>query len=99
MLNKPDALPALSGGMPAVASADTGTRINGCPSARIVDERDQRSWRVGLTPLGRRKFKEAQKHWRVAQQKFEKVLGAQAARALRDVHDIIASDAFNDALK
>jgi DNA-binding MarR family transcriptional regulator len=53
---------------------------------------DRRSRRLTLTPDGVAKVREAERLWRAAQDRFEQVLGAKAAAALRAALLGIAND-------
>ena len=61
----------------------------------LTDPRDQRVRLIALTKLGLAKFKEANKYWKIAQDRFEAVFGEQAATELRSV---LASIAYNEEL-
>jgi DNA-binding MarR family transcriptional regulator len=60
---------------------------------------DGRSRRVALTDAGRAKLAESNRLWRVAQNRFESVYGAQRAAALRTSLAEIFSDEFADAFR
>ena len=51
----------------------------------LTDPKDQRVRLIALTKLGLAKFKEAEKHWKVAQERFEAVFGQEEAAQLRSV--------------
>ena len=61
----------------------------------LTDPKDQRVRLIGLTKLGSAKFKEARKHWEVAQERFEAVFGQEEAAQLRSV---LLSIAYNPEL-
>lgn len=61
----------------------------------LTDPRDQRVRLIALTKLGLAKFKEANKYWKIAQDRFEAVFGEQEATELRSV---LASIAYNEEL-
>jgi DNA-binding MarR family transcriptional regulator len=63
-----------------------------------ADPRDRRAKRVLLTEAGMERFREAQRLWHGAQQRFEATLGAQKAADLRSVLGHIASPSFAEAL-
>ena len=56
----------------------------------FADKDDRRIKRVRLTPLGRRKLDEVIKLWRIAQQRFEDMVGKDQAASLRASLDHIA---------
>jgi len=56
----------------------------------FADKDDRRIKRVRLTPLGRRKLDEVIKLWRIAQQRFEDMVGKDQAASLRAALDHIA---------
>jgi len=56
----------------------------------FADKDDRRIKRVRLTPLGRRKLEEVMKLWRIAQQRFEDMVGKDQAASLRAALDHIA---------
>lgn len=58
------------------------------------DETDKRAKRAALTSDGSRLLHRALKHWAVANQQVEKVLGSESAAALRAVADYVSSDEF-----
>ena len=58
------------------------------------DEQDRRTKRASLTPLGDTRLSEAIAYWAAANQRVERVLGADSAVALRALADLVASDAF-----
>lgn len=62
-----------------------------------ADPHDRRAKRVQLTEAGMAKFRQAQRLWRGAQQRFEATLGARQAAELRSVLGFIASDGFTEA--
>jgi DNA-binding MarR family transcriptional regulator len=57
----------------------------------FADKDDRRIKRVRLTPLGRRKLEEVMKLWRIAQQRFEDMVGKDQAASLRAALDHIAA--------
>lgn len=61
----------------------------------FADSDDRRIKRVRLTPLGRQKLEEAMKLWRVAQQRFEDMVGKEQAASLRAALDRIAALDFD----
>ena len=61
----------------------------------LTDPKDQRVRLIALTKLGIAKFKEAHKHWKVAQERFEAVFGQEEAAQLRSV---LLSIAYNSEL-
>ena len=61
------------------------------------DAKDGRSRRVALTPTGRAKLTEANRLWRKAQVRFEKIYGPDRAEALRFALAEIFSDEFAGA--
>lgn len=68
----------------------------------LVQERDEidgRMRRVVLTPAGRSKLTESNQLWRNAQDRFEKVYGAQRSAELRTALSEIYSDEFEQAFK
>lgn len=60
----------------------------------LPDETDKRAKRASLTPEGVALLHRALKHWAVANQQVEQVLGSEAAAALRAVADYVSSDDF-----
>ncbi|MDR3494785.1 MAG: MarR family winged helix-turn-helix transcriptional regulator [Ancalomicrobiaceae bacterium] len=60
----------------------------------VADASDKRVKRVILTPDGRARLAEAQRHWAVAQRRFEQVLGPDEAKALRQVLAEVSSPDF-----
>ena len=61
--------------------------------------KDRRTRLVSLTPAGRDKLAESTRLWTDAQRRFETSYGAEAAAALRNCLDIIASDDFVQAFR
>lgn len=61
------------------------------------DERDKRVKRAVLTPAGIARLHAALASWSEVNQRFEAVLGVEAAAALRAVADHVASDEFMSA--
>lgn len=61
----------------------------------LTDPKDHRVRLIALTKAGIAKFKEANKHWQLAQDRFEAVFGQQEAAQLRSV---LLSIAYNDEL-
>jgi DNA-binding MarR family transcriptional regulator len=57
----------------------------------FADKDDRRIKRVRLTPLGRQKLDEVMKLWRVAQQRFEDMVGKDQAASLRAALDRVAA--------
>ena len=57
----------------------------------FADKDDRRVKRVRLTPQGRAKLDEAMKLWRIAQQRFEAIVGKDEAAKLRAALDAIAA--------
>lgn len=64
-----------------------------------VDERDKRAKRAVLTPVGTAQLHAALASWAEVNQRFEAVLGVEAAAALRAVADHVASDEFMSAFE
>jgi DNA-binding MarR family transcriptional regulator len=62
-----------------------------------VDAGDRRVKRVGLTRAGSVKFKEANKLWRKAQDRFEHAFGAAQAAELRSRLKLVTSQEFEAA--
>jgi DNA-binding MarR family transcriptional regulator len=62
-----------------------------------IDPKDRRVKRVMLTPAGVAKFKEANKLWRKAQDRFERAFGPARAAKLRDELRFASSEEFEDA--
>lgn len=58
------------------------------------DAQDRRAKRVALTADGQARLQTAFEHWREANERVEAALGADAALALRQLADQVASDAF-----
>ena len=61
----------------------------------LTDPRDQRVRLIALSKLGLAKYKEANKYWKLAQERFEAVFGQQEAAGLRSV---LLSIAYNEDL-
>lgn len=64
---------------------------------QVRDVHDGRSRRLELTKAGKAKLEEANRLWRHAQDRFEKVYGAERAAALRQSLAVIFSDEFETA--
>lgn len=64
-----------------------------------ADERDKRAKRAVLTPEGIARLHAALAGWAEVNQRFEAVLGVEAAAALRAVADHVASDEFMSAFE
>ncbi len=62
-----------------------------------VEAKDRRVKRVVLTSAGVAKFKEAMRHWRKAQGRFEKAFGSARAAKLRTELRHLTSEGFKDA--
>jgi DNA-binding MarR family transcriptional regulator len=60
----------------------------------FADESDKRAKRAALTSDGAELLHRALKHWAVANEQVDKVLGPDAAAALRAVSDYVSSDEF-----
>jgi DNA-binding MarR family transcriptional regulator len=60
----------------------------------LPDETDKRAKRAALTSDGSRLLHRALKHWAVANEQVDKVLGSESAAALRAVADYVSSDEF-----
>ena len=61
----------------------------------LTDPRDRRVRLIGLTKQGLAKFKEANRYWQTAQERFEAVFGEDEAEKLRTV---LLSIAYNSEL-
>jgi DNA-binding MarR family transcriptional regulator len=62
-----------------------------------VDPKDRRVKRATLTPTGVTKFKEANRLWRKAQDRFERALGSARAAKLRSELRYLTSEEFEKA--
>lgn len=62
----------------------------------VADAADKRAKHVVLTAAGQAKLKQASKLWLRAHTRFERVFGAEQAKALRRACDWIASQEFAD---
>ena len=67
--------------------------------ALVADDKDGRVKRVHLTDKGREKYRDGMELWRLAQERFEAVLGAVRAREMREALALIASDEFGEAFR
>ena len=67
--------------------------------ALVADDRDRRVKRVNLTDKGREKYRDGMDLWRLAQGRFEAVLGPERARAMREALALVASDEFGEAFR
>ena len=63
----------------------------------VADEKDRRAKRVRLTSLGRSRQAELVGRWREAQNRFDKVLGAEKSAELRRTLAFISSEEFAKA--
>jgi DNA-binding MarR family transcriptional regulator len=61
----------------------------------LTDPNDRRVRLIALTKLGAAKFKEANKYWQIAQDRFEEVFGKDEAESLRTA---LLSIAYNSEL-
>lgn len=66
--------------------------------AVATSKEDRRSRAISLTAAGRKRFTEAKKHWRVAQEQFEKSIGSDQAAALRGLLATAARADYSDAI-
>jgi DNA-binding MarR family transcriptional regulator len=58
------------------------------------DELDKRTKRASLTPVGQKRLHDALVYWASANERVERVLGADSAALLRALSDQVASDEF-----
>ena len=65
----------------------------------VPDRRDKRARRVELTAAGARKLAEATAPWQAAQQRFEMLVGSDAAQGLRAVADRVAASGFAESFR
>lgn len=64
-----------------------------------IDHADRRSRRVKLTRRGEQTLRGSMKYWKQAQERFEFVLGAKQASALRSALQIVSSSKFGAVLE
>lgn len=64
-----------------------------------LNDQDRRSKRVSLTPAGTAKLRRSSRLWQAAQMRFEKAMGCERARELRETLSLVASERFGEAFR